>query len=77
MKKFLFLAGLFLFSFSSAFAIEDLENVGIAKYAVIEAKSDYSPIRVAPDVNAARFSHIRKGFVLYADKQNKDFYRVD
>lgn len=77
MKRFLILAGLFLFTFSNALALEDLDDVGIAKYAVIEAKIDYSPIRTAPDVNAERFSHIRKGFVLYADKQNKDFYRVD
>ena len=77
MKKIFFIAGLFLLTFSNAFALEELEDVGIAKYAVIEAKRDYTPVRVLPNENAGRFLHVRKGFVLYADKQNKDFYRVD
>ncbi len=73
---------LFLFLFltcTGAFALDEgqLKDVGIAKYAVIEAKADYSPIRTAPDVNAQRFSHLRKGFVTYADKEYKDFYRID
>ena len=77
MKRVFILASLFFFTFLNANALEELKNVGIAKYAVIEAKSDYSPIREAPDVHSKRFSHIRQGFVLYADKQNEDFYRVD
>ena len=77
MKKIFFIAGLFLLTFSNVFALEELQDVGIAKYAVIEAKRDYTPVRVLPNENAGRFLHVRKGFVLYADKQNKDFYRVD
>ena len=77
MKRVFILTFLFFFTFLNANAQEALNDVGIAKYAVIEAKSDYSPIRVAPDVHSKRFSHIRQGFVLYADKQNEDFYRVD
>ena len=77
MKKLFVIFGLFFFTFLSASAIENLEDVGIAKYAVIEAKRDYTPLRIAPDESARRFSHIRKGFVLYADKQNDDFYRIE
>src|SRR5699024_4601807 len=56
---------------------EGLEDIGIAKYAVIEAKADFSPVREAPDENAKRFLHLRKGFVVYADKEYKNFYRID
>ena len=77
MKKIFFLISLFILTFSNAFAVENLKNVGIAKYALIEAKHDYTPVRVAPSENAKRFLQIRKGFVLYADKQNDDFYRID
>lgn len=79
MKK-VFILFLFLFlTFLKSDALEqgELKDIGIAKYAVIEARADYSPVRIAPDVNAGRFSHLRKGFVTYADKEYKNFYRVD
>ncbi len=77
MKKIFFLVGLLFLSTSIVFAADDLIDVGIAKYAVLEAKKDYAPIRISPSENAQRFSHIRRGFVLYADKQNDNFYRID
>ncbi|GBF23153.1 N-acetylmuramoyl-L-alanine amidase, partial [Candidatus Gastranaerophilus sp. (ex Termes propinquus)] len=56
---------------------KELTPVGIAKYAVLETIVDYAPLRSAPDLHAKRFAHLQKGIVLYADKQNCDFYRVD
>ena len=77
-KNFILFLFLFLtFLKSDAFEQGELKDIGIAKYAVIEARADYSPVRIAPDVNAGRFSHLRKGFVTYADKEYKNFYRVD
>lgn len=55
----------------------DLEDVGIAKYAVLEAKYDFSPVRILPDENAQRFTHLRQNVAIYADKQTKDFFRID
>ena len=40
MKKIFFIAGLFLLTFSNVFALEELQDVGIAKYAVIEANGN-------------------------------------
>lgn len=79
MKKFFILLLFLLYGVLSVYAIEEegLEDIGIAKYAVIEAKADFSPVREAPDENAKRFLHLRKGFVVYADKEYKNFYRID
>lgn len=79
MKRFLILFGVLLFSNGCAFATGDiiLKDVGIAKYAVIEAKRDYAPIRFEPNQNAKRFTHLKKGVVVYADKESDDFYRID
>jgi len=74
MKKIL-LALLLLFSCS--FAVEKLENVGISKYAVLEVNQDRAPIRDNCDEFANRLSHLYKDTVLFADKQTKNYYRVE
>lgn len=78
MKKFLIFLGLIL-SFNCAFALEesDLKDFGIAKYAVLETTSDFSPLRYAKDENSGRFSHLKKNVTLYADCESEKFYRVD
>lgn len=79
MKRLFILTALFLFTLNGAYALNDapLKDIGIAKYAVLEISRDYSPVRYEPNINARRFSHLRKGVVMYADKQMGDFYRVD
>ncbi len=56
---------------------KELKDVGIAKYGVVEAIFEYTPIRTAPDEYAHRAFHIKNGVIAYVDKEYKDFYRVD
>ncbi len=74
MKKILLL---FFLLFSPVFANSDLKDVGIAKYAVLEVLSDNTPLREKPDENAKRITHLFKDSVLFADKQNDKYYRID
>ena len=47
------------------------------KYTIIKTTHNYTPIRESADVNAKRFSHLKKGVKIFADKIDEDFYRVD
>ena len=51
--------------------------MGIAKYAVLEVLADNTPLREKPDENAKRLTQLFKDSVLFADKQNDKYYRVD
>jgi len=74
MKKWiLFLA---LITLQGAMAGE-LQNVGIAKYAVLEVLDDNTPLRLKDSENSARLTHLFKNAVLFADKQNENYYRVE
>ena len=59
------------------YAQEPYKNVGIAKYAVLEVNSDYTPLRNKDNENAFRLTHLFKNAVLFADKQNDNYYRVE
>ena len=68
---------LFLLLFNPVFANSDLQDVGIAKYAVLEVLNNNTPLREKPDENAKRITHLFKDSVLFADKQNDKYYRVE
>jgi len=55
----------------------DLKGVGISKYAVLETNQDNVAIRLKPDENAKRITNLYKDTVLFADKQNDNYYRVE
>ena len=74
MKKVLFT--LLLLS-ACCFAAEKLQDVGIAKYAVLEVNADRTPIRDNYDEYATRLSHLFKDTVVFADKQTKNYYRIE
>ncbi len=57
-------------------ALDNLRNVGIAKYAVLEVVNNNTPIRDTNSENSIRMTHLLKGSVVFADKQTKDYYRV-
>ena len=75
MRKILFL--LILMLFQNVFALDELKDVGIAKYAVLEVIQDNTPLREKADENAKRITHLFKGSVLFADKENKNYFRVE
>ena len=75
MKKILFL--LIIMLFQNVLAIDELKDVGIAKYAVLEVLEDNVPLRDKANENAKRITHLYKGSVLFADKENKDYFRVE
>ena len=75
MKKFLFL--LILMLFQNVLALDELKDVGIAKYAVLEVIEDNTPLREKANENAKRITHLYKDTVLFADKENKDYFRVE
>lgn len=77
MKKVFFILTALLLTAQNALAIEELKDVGIAKYAVLETLRDDVPIRNKDSENASRITELYKNSVLFADKQNKDYYRVE
>lgn len=76
MKKIIFLCML-IFLFQNSLAEEILEDVGIAKYAVLEVKEDNTPLREETNENSKRLTHLYKDTVLFADKKTGDYYRVE
>ena len=76
MKR-IILSIILILSQSAIYAVEKLENVGIAKYAVLETINDNVPLRQKDNENAKRITHLFKNTVLFADKQNKNYYRVE
>ena len=56
---------------------DELQNVGIAKYAVLEVLDDNTPLRLKDNENATRLTHLFKNAVLFADKQNENYFRVE
>lgn len=55
----------------------ELQDVGIAKYAVLEVLDNNTPLRLKDNENSTRLTHLFKNAVLFADKQNKNYYRVE
>jgi len=55
----------------------ELQDVGIAKYAVLEVLDDNTPLRIKDNENSARLTHLFKNAVLFADKQNENYFRVE
>ena len=76
MKKVIILLS-FLLSITSAQSQTSLEDVGIAKYAVLEVLDDRTPLREKTNENSNRITHLFKNAVLFADKQTQDYYRVE
>lgn len=65
------------FAFCLAKQGNQIKNVGIAKYAVLETTTGNVPLRQKPDENAKRMTHLFKDTVIFADKENQDYYRVE
>lgn len=75
MKKWILFLTLFLLQgFSIA---QELQDVGIAKYAVLEVLDNNTPLRLNDNENAQRLTHLFKNAVLFADKQNENYFRVE
>ena len=55
----------------------ELQDVGIAKYAVLEVLDDNTPLRLKDNENSTRLTHLFKNAVLFADKQNENYFRVE
>lgn len=55
----------------------ELQDVGIAKYAVLEVLDDNTPLRLKDSENSTRLTHLFKNAVLFADKQNENYFRVE
>lgn len=55
----------------------ELQDVGIAKYAVLEVLDDNTPLRLKDSEYATRLTHLFKNAVLFADKQNENYFRVE
>ncbi len=62
---------------SSPYDAQTTKSVGIAKYAVLEIIEDWAPIRLKPDENSKRITHLFKGAVLFSDSQIKEYYRIE
>ena len=60
-----------------AYGIENMKDVGISKYAVLEVSENRAPLRDNYNEFATRLSHLNKDTVLFADKEVKNYYRVE
>ncbi|MBQ4647015.1 MAG: N-acetylmuramoyl-L-alanine amidase [Candidatus Gastranaerophilales bacterium] len=56
---------------------QELQDVGIAKYAVLEVLDDNAPLRLNDNENSQRLTHLFKNAVLFADKQNENYFRIE
>ena len=56
---------------------QTLKNVGISKYAVLEVKQDNCPVREKDSEQSRRVTHLFQNAILFADKQNDNYYRVE
>lgn len=74
MKKLVLFLILFLIQGVNA---NELQDVGIAKYAVLEVLDNNTPLRTQDNENATRITHLFKNAVLFADKQNENYFRVE
>ena len=54
-----------------------MQDVGIAKYAVLEVLGDNTPLREKGCEKSNRVTHVFKDAVLFADKQTDDYFRVE
>ena len=61
------------------FGFSDFNNVRASDPVslILKTTSDRAPIRVANNVNAARFTHLKKDISLRATEVHNDFYKVD
>lgn len=73
-KRILFLL---LFLLQGFLYAQELQDVGIAKYAVLEVLDNNTPLRLNDNENAQRLTHLFKNAVLFADKQNENYFRVE
>lgn len=74
MKKWILFLALLL---AQGVLADELQDVGIAKYAVLEVLDDNTPLRINDSENAQRLTHLFKNAVLFADKQNENYFRVE
>lgn len=77
MKKLFLAIFLTLLTTLKTYSLEELKDVGISKYAVLEVASDNAPLRAQNNENAKRISNLYKDTVLFADKQTDNYYRVE
>lgn len=75
MKKWILILALLLFR--GVLLADELQDVGIAKYAVLEVLDDNTPLRLNDNENSQRLTHLFKNAVLFADKQNENYFRVE
>ncbi|MBR3605570.1 MAG: N-acetylmuramoyl-L-alanine amidase [Candidatus Gastranaerophilales bacterium] len=75
MKKWILILALSLFQGISL--AQELQDVGISKYAVLEVLDDNTPLRISDDEDSQRLTHLFKNAVLFADKQNENYFRVE
>lgn len=69
--------GLPSYAESGAFGNDPLKGFNFQKYKILETTFNYAPLREAADANSKRFTHLKSGISLFADKENSEFYEVD
>lgn len=79
MKRLILLTLILLSSFSVCRSEESdtVLNIPQNKYTIIKTTSNYTPLREGANVDAKRFSHLKKGAKIFADEDKDDFYRID
>ena len=60
-----------------AFAKENLDDIGVSKYAMLHINKNRTPVRESYDEFAKRITHLFKCNFVFADKQTQDYYRVE
>lgn len=69
--------GLPSYAEDNAIGNDPLKEFDFQKYTILETTFNYAPLREAADANSKRFTHLKSGISLFADKENSEFYEVD
>lgn len=75
MKKIIFILALFMML--PAFAVDETNTIPDTKYSIVKINSDRTPVRLRPNEDAQRFSHLFKDTILYSTGEDKDYYRIE
>lgn len=80
MKKIVLILGLvfvLFLNFNYASALEEFKDFEANKYAVLEVLNDNTPLREASGENGKRLTHLAKNTILFAIKENSDYFKVE
>lgn len=60
-----------------SFSKDNFTEKDVSKYTLLQTTFNYTPIRESASDGAKRFTHLKSGIALFAQKHNSEFYKLD